>query len=275
MDIVNGTLKSEKAWKDEAVRLWSHDPCESRFGAECELGTLDFFQTVERRRYQECPWLQPVVGFGRYAGERVLEIGIGIGTDHLQFAKGGAKAIGIDLTPRCVQLTEHHLMHYGFSPRLFVADAENLALKDHSVDFVYSMGVLHHTPDIQKAVDEIYRVLKDGKETLVILYHKHSLYYWWTIRWVDRILGRGFLRESLAERLSRIEYSRIAAKPLVRLYSRRNARKLFRRFRVVEIQVRQLQRQDIAYLGPYIPSRLLQLLERRLGWYLVIRAFKG
>ncbi len=268
-------IDRERDWKQEAVRLWGHDPCESRFGAALKIGSLEFFQAVERRRYQECPWLRSVVEFDRYAGKRVLEIGIGMGTDHLQFARGGADPVGIDLTPRCVQLTARHLWLHDFRPRLLVADAEELALKDGSVDFVYSMGVLHHTPDIQKAVDEIYRVLKDGTEALVILYHRHSLFHWWSIRFVERILGRGFLRESLSQRLSRIEYSRIGARPLVKLYARRDARRLFRRFGAVEVQVKHLRRQDIAHLGPYIPSRFLQRLERRFGWYLVIRACKG
>jgi len=106
-----------------------------------------------------------IFSFAHFQGSRgleVLEIGVGLGADHQQFAQAGALLTGIDLTPRAVAHTQQRLESFGLNSSLKEADAENLPFSADCFDLVYSWGVLHHSPDTQSAVNEVFRVLKRG-----------------------------------------------------------------------------------------------------------------
>ena len=263
--------------KRRARRQWSEDPCGSHLAREHELGTRAFFEEVERQRYTEyAPWMRSVMGFDRFAGARLLEIGCGMGTDLLQFARGGARCTGVDLTPRSVEITRHRFALYGMSGDFMLADGEHLPFADESFDVVYSNGVLHHTPDTERAVREVHRVLRKGGLARVMLYHKHSLNYWGEI-----VLHRGVLRGELLrgrspeEIMSRyVEYSEHGGCPLVKVYSRREARALFKPFGEITVEVEQMIRQELSLLGPLVPESLFRRLRRSLGWNVIITARK-
>src|SRR5256884_4264496 len=134
--------------KQRAREQWSRDPAGAVYGKQHEVGTREFFDAVERHRYAEyAPWMPEVMGFDKFAGMRLLEIGCGMGTDLLQFARGGANVTGTDLTPRSIEISRQHLTIYGESGDFAIADCETLPFANESFDVVYSNGVLHHTPD--------------------------------------------------------------------------------------------------------------------------------
>ncbi|PIP18789.1 MAG: hypothetical protein COX41_06355 [Candidatus Omnitrophica bacterium CG23_combo_of_CG06-09_8_20_14_all_41_10] len=200
--------------------------------------------------------------------------------DSASFAKAGAIVTGIDLTPRSIELATKQFEIYGLKGEFFVADAENLPFPEESFDIVYSFGVLHHTPNIRKAIDEIYRVLKPGGQVLIMLYNKDSVFFLWDIVFLERIIHGNLLRESIEDRLSRIEYTTSGAKPLVRVYTRKEARKLFCKFRNVNVKVFQLKKDDISIpfieklVKQAISDKLVYSLSRHLGWNLFIRGTK-
>jgi len=113
-------------------------------------------------RYRLEPFIPPFAEFKSAKGRKVLEIGVGLGADHQRFAEAGADLYGIDLTERAVEHTRHRLALFGLTSSLAVGDAENLEFPDESFDQVYSWGVLHHSPDTQTAINEVWRVLKPG-----------------------------------------------------------------------------------------------------------------
>jgi SAM-dependent methyltransferase len=203
--------------KREARAQWGHDPAGGLAADGETLGTPESFARVEAYRYAEQPWMHDTFGYERWAGKDVLEVGVGLGTDHLQFARAGARARGIDLTPRCVELTSQRLEQEGLASDLSIMDAERLEFPDDSFDAVYSFGVLHHTSSPELAFHEIRRVLRPGGVFIGGLYNKRS---WFCLRMLtERILRLEFLREDWTERLSRIEYSTSDAKPHVRLFT--------------------------------------------------------
>ena len=267
----------QRDWKAEAVKQWGADPC----GADREtpFGTPEFFARVEHDRYVDyAPWMKQTIGFDRYAGKRLLEIGFGLGTDHVSFARGGAVCLGIDLTPEHVGATRRRLQLDGFPVRLMRGDAELLPLAAESLDVVYSFGVLHHTPGTEAAVEEIRRVLKPGGEAIVGLYHRNSLFYWGYCVLIAGLLRGGFFRDGYRETLSRIERREHSdAVPLVKVYSRRGARRLFRRFGSVETEVRHFDFNHAGRLGLFAKKflgRWEPQIARRLGWYVIVRARK-
>jgi len=263
--------------KKKAREQWTNDPAGAVYGRAHEFGTREFFDEVERHRYEEyAPWMPAVMGFDQFSGKRLLEVGCGMGTDLLQFARGGAEVTGVDLTPRSVETSRHHLSLYGQTGSFAFTDAENLPFANGSFEVVYSNGVLHHTPDTLRAVREIHRVLRPGGLARVMLYHRHSWNYWFEI-----ILHRGLLRGQLlrgrtaADIMSRyVEVNEGEGRPLVKVYSRRQARELFSMFTEVKLQVRQLTTNDFYFLGHLIPQKLVNVLGRWIGWNVIISARK-
>jgi ubiquinone/menaquinone biosynthesis C-methylase UbiE len=266
-----------EAEKQKARRQWTHDPCGARYGQKYEFATREFFDRVERHRYEEyAPWMPRVMGFDQFDGKQLLEVGCGMGTDLLQFAAGGARCTGVDLTPRSIELSRLHFALYERRAEFLLADGERLPFKDESFDVVYSNGVLHHTPDTEQGVREIHRVLRHGGTARVMLYHRNSLHYWGAIIFNRGILRGHFLRgHTPGEILSRYtEYSSADARPLVKVYSRQQARSLFEPFKEIKIEVEQMIRQELGILSPLIPESLFRRLRRNIGWNLIITAKK-
>jgi ubiquinone/menaquinone biosynthesis C-methylase UbiE len=270
-------MSTPRSEKQQAREQWTHDPAGAIHGREHEFGTRAFFDAVERHRYQEyAPWMREVMGFDQFAGKRLLEVGCGMGTDLLQFARGGAKVTGIDLTPRSIEISRHHLKLYGQRGDFAITDAEKLPFADESFDVVYSNGVLHHTPDTAGAIREIYRVLRPGGQARVMLYHRNSLHFWLQIIFRYGILHGELLGGRSAQEIMgrHVEVSASEAQPLVKVYSRWQARKLFSMFRDLEVEIEQLARSEFYLLGRFIPEALFRRFQRRIGWNVIISARK-
>ena len=268
------TLVKEKL---RAREQWGQDPCGSNHGREHESGSREFFDAIERHRYSEyAPWMPQLMEFQNFRDARLLEVGCGMGTDLLQFSRGGARCVGVDLTPRSIEITQHRFQLYGADGAFMISDAEHLPFLDESFEVVYSNGVLHHTPDTAGAIREVHRVLRPGGVAKVMLYHRNSLNYW-----VDIVLRHGVLRaeflrgRSAEEIMSRvIEYSDHGATPLVKVYSRKEARSLFSLFKDVVVDVEQLTRAELRFLSPLVSESMLDKLRKRIGWNVIVTAVK-
>ncbi len=268
------TLSAEK---QRAREQWTHDPAGAIYGRAHEFGTREFFDEIERHRYSEyAPWMKRVMGFDEFASQRLLEVGCGMGTDILQFARGGANVTGVDITPRSVETSRHHLRLYNHNGDFAITDAEALPFPAETFDVVYSNGVLHHTPDTAGAIREVHRVLRPGGLARVMLYHRRSLHYWLQIVIRHGILGGDFLRgRRPGEIMSRrVEINEGGGQPLVRVFSRAEARRLFSLFTEVKIEVEQLTRSEFYALGRLIPERIFRFLARTIGWNVIISARK-
>ena len=125
---------------------WNANPCNSRLSQETDRRR--YFEEISRKRYQGRDWHVPIIAkFNSFRGKDVLEIGCGIGTDGIEFARNGANYVGVDLTPNSVELTRERFKVFGVPGRFEVANAEQgLPLADESIDHVYSFGVIHHSP---------------------------------------------------------------------------------------------------------------------------------
>jgi ubiquinone/menaquinone biosynthesis C-methylase UbiE len=121
----------------------------------------------EEERYRTYPWLYQAAEFREHRGERVLEIGCGTGSDLLQFARHGAHAVGIDLTATHVGLARKRV---GNLATIHQGDARHLPFEDGVFDYVYCHGVLHHSDEPEKIVNEMFRVLRPGGKFNVHVY---------------------------------------------------------------------------------------------------------
>jgi ubiquinone/menaquinone biosynthesis C-methylase UbiE len=271
LDDVGSPPPDTSAWAAEvrrqAQKQWSHNPAGEVAIGDAALGTPDSFARVEAHRYREQPWMHETFEFERYAGKSVLEVGVGLGTDHAQFARAGARMTGVDLTPRCIELTKARFAQEGLESNLLVMDAERLEFEDASFDAVFSFGVLHHVADPDRALAEIRRVLRPGGTFAGAWYNKHSAFY---ARILAERLIRGDARaESIGDRLSRVEHSTTDAKPLVRLLTSRELRSMLARAGFSEIKI---ARRHLGLGGGRVPALAERLTGRVAGWYLIHHA---
>lgn len=167
--------------KSKVRDYWDSEACGTWF-TDKEKYTKEYFEDIEKARYQVSPEILPFAEFDKFKNKKLLEVGVGAGTDFLQWVRGGTHAYGIDLTQEAVDHVKHRLDIYGLkAEQLVVGDSENLPFEDNFFDIVYSWGVIHHTPDTEKALNEIIRVLKPGGISKIMIYHRHSLlvYLFW------------------------------------------------------------------------------------------------
>src|SRR5579872_2555143 len=194
-----------KLVKNDVERWWAENPM--TYGRthgqtdyreaeqQPQRGTLEFFQNVDAAFYAWNASLHSADGrfaklfpYHRYAGRRVLEIGCGMGTMAMNWALRGAEITAVDLNPTSIEQTKSRFALMGLSGHIQQADANVLPLEDASFDYVYSWGVLHHSPNLQMSMRELLRVLRPGGEFGVMLYSRHSVLYWYSIRLLEGFL---------------------------------------------------------------------------------------
>jgi len=137
-------------------------------------GSPEFFADLDAYRFDKLRYLPRLVDFDGYRGRRLLEVGCGIGTDLVRFARGGAQVTGVDLSRTAIALARRNLELAGLSGRLQVANGERLPFENQSFDLVYAHGVLQYTADPPALVRECRRVLAAGGEAIFMVYNRFS-----------------------------------------------------------------------------------------------------
>jgi ubiquinone/menaquinone biosynthesis C-methylase UbiE len=162
---------------DEVRSYWEQEACGTQkvVVGEIEKFSREWFERVESHRYHAEPFIHSVAQFTRHHGKKLLEVGVGAGTDHLQWARAGLDCHGVDLTDEAIEITRRHLKMYGLHSNLQRVDAEALPFEDNSFDLVYSWGVIHHSENPQIIITEIHRILKTGGTFIGMMYGRYSL----------------------------------------------------------------------------------------------------
>lgn len=232
-----------------------------------EIGSEEFFSELEQT-FRRFPYKDRLFRnlLRVSSGRRVLEVGCGLGIELGKLSRLGFEVTGVDLAPRAVDIANQYLESRKLDGKVEVGNAEALKYSDESFDAVYSSGVLHHTPDISKAIGEIWRVLKPGGRVLIVLYHRRSWFY-------------------LLYRLSdtHIEFEDKDA-PIINAYSETELKSLFTAFRNVSIEFEyyrpnRTDRRGImagCYNNVFVPLMHVapKLLVQRFGWHAVVTAAK-
>ncbi len=181
-----------EAMENEIKDFWQTHPCGAELvGDLCEETRAEyeeFFDRYDRFRYEKEPHILKNLDTIDFNGKRVLEIGLGQGADAEQIVKRGGIYTGVDLTAESVRRVKmrfslHNIPH----ERIEQATALDLPFDDDSFDIVFSHGVLHHIPNIEKAQAEIRRVLKTDGRLIAMLYAKWSLNYLLSISVLRRL----------------------------------------------------------------------------------------
>lgn len=157
-----------------AVRQYWNDHVHDWKVARSPAGTRGFFEEIEAYRYEKLHYLPKLVNFAGYTGQRVLDVGCGVGNDLSRFAKAGAVCTGIDLAPHSIDLARSNFSQRGLQGEFLVMDGEDLEFADDSFDLVFCHTVLHFTPNPERMVREIHRVLRPGGEAIAMTVNRKS-----------------------------------------------------------------------------------------------------
>ena len=234
---------------------------------EVELGSDDFYhllgQTMERYIYKKQLFYDLA---NSSAGQKLLEVGCGLGLELAKLGKLGFDVTGIDLSPKAVGLSESYLRNQGIKGQTLVQNAENMDFPNDAFDIIYSSGVLQHTPNIDKAIAEIWRVLKPAGRILIVLYHRHSWFY--PLYRISRI---------------NIEFQDQDA-PIINTYTKNELKLLFSRFRDIEIHSEYYYPQATKRRGflpamfnyVFVPiTRMIpSMFMKNFGWHIILTATK-
>ncbi len=266
----------------DAVRnYWNARPCNIRH-SQRPLGTKEYFDEVEARKYLVEPHIPRFAEFERWKGKRVLEIGCGIGTDTINFARHGAEVTAVDLSEKSLEVARQRAQVFGLQDRIqfFRANAEELSqvVPVEQYDLVYSFGVIHHTPHPDSVLEQIHRYAKPGGTLKVMVYNRRS----WKVLWIVLAFGKGrFWRQ----RELTAQYSEAQTGcPVTYSYTPAEGRRWLERngYESVDVWVDHIFPYRIADYKQYryrkewyfrwLPRPLFRGLERMFGWHLCMTA---
>jgi ubiquinone/menaquinone biosynthesis C-methylase UbiE len=182
-------------WADNPMTYGSEHGRADYDDRHYEIGSREFFDRLDQEFYS---WNTPlhqdrpfdrIFNYTKFGEEaRVLEIGCGLGTMAMNWALSGAAVTAVDLNPTSITQTRKRFELYGLTGEILAMDANNLEFPDATFDYVYSWGVLHHSPNLEKSLAEMMRVLKPDGEFGLMLYNRRSILYRYLIQYLEGFL---------------------------------------------------------------------------------------
>ncbi len=261
----------------EVRAFWDRRPCNIRHSPR-RVGTREYFDEVEARKYFVEPHIPGFAQFERWRGKKVLEIGCGIGTDAVNFARHGADLTAMELSERSLEVARRRLEVYGLKARLYCGNAEQLSVvvPVEPYDLVYSFGVVHHTPHPDRVLQEIQKFCKPETEIRLMLYSRWS----WKAFWIILTHGNGaFWR---ASELIKTYSEAQTGCPVTSCYTFYDIRRLLQDYRILEVRKDHIFPYRIEKYVNYeyerewyfrwMPDLVFHWLERHFGWHTLVAA---
>lgn len=266
---------------DAVADYWNRRPCNIRHSPK-PVGSKAYFDEVEARKYLVEPHIPRFAEFERWTGKRVLEIGCGIGTDTINFARAGAEVTVVELSAESLKVARQRAEVMGVADRITFhqGDAERLPeiLAPRTFDLIYSFGVIHHTPRPERVFEHLRQYMGPESTLKVMLYHRWS----WKTLWIMLTYGRGQFWK-LDDWIARHSEAQTGC-PVTYSYSRSGIRRLLaglgyrvRRASVDHVfpyridDYRQYRYVKVWYFR-WLPRPLFRAFERTFGWHLLVEA---
>jgi len=293
---------SEKS--SEIKKFWNENPVGSNF-INYEQGKR-FYEKYDEFRYRTEGHIIHELDKINFKEKKVLEIGLGQGSDSMQIINRGAIFYGIDITEESIRRVKERFELYAVPyNEIIVGNAENMPFSSDFFDIVYSHGVIHHSESIENIVKEIHRVLKKGGKAVVMLYHKNSFNYYISIAILRRIgllllvpfpfmikiisKFTGEQPERIDKHLTNLKaqgLSYLLMKNFIHkstdgpnnvfasVWTTKSANKLFDKFENISTHIHFLNERHLLGIQYLLPKTLKRLLAKYFGWHLWIKATK-
>lgn len=268
----------------EVQDFWNARPCNIRHSQKT-LGTKEYFDEVEKRKFFVEPHLVDFADFPSVKGKKVLEIGCGLGTTTINFARAGAKKVtAVDLSEKSLGIASKSAKVYGFDQviHFYHANAEELSktVPAEEYDLIFSFGVIHHSPHPEKILKELQAYLAPKGLLKIMVYYRYS----WKAIWILFKYGR-LQFWKLPQSVAKYSEAQTGC-PITYTYSKKDADSLLN-----ETGFKPL-RMDVDHIFPYripdyveyryvkewyfrwMPKWLFGALKKKLGWHLCLTAQK-
>jgi len=261
--------------------FWDKQPCNIKHSS-LEIGTREYFNEVEKRKYFVEPHIPRFAQFDLWRGKNVLEIGCGIGTDTINFAKIGAQITAIDISSRSVSIAKKRAKIFKLKNNIkfFVHDAEKLSkfLSTETYDLIYSFGVIHHTPNPERLIQQFVYLSHEGTILKIMVYNHYS----WRV--IQIILSSGLkIFHGLKYLIAENSEAQTGC-PITYTFSKRKIRKLLEQngFFIKQISINHIFPYNISRYQNYeyqkvwyfwwMPNSIFRILEKLIGWHICITA---
>lgn len=257
----------KESLEDRIRRYWDNQPCNIKHSSG-EVGSLEFFQEVSAKRFRAEPHIPEFAGFHLWQGQRVLEIGPGIGSDAAEFARNGAEYYGIDYSAESVKLAQRRFEVEGLEGQFICGNASDESVYEDlpEMDLVYSYGVIHHFPAIEQIIDNIHKILKPDGEFRFMVYAKNS--------WKQAMINKGL-----------DQYEAQSGCPYAKSYTHSDIYYLLdKKFEIARIRQDHCfmynvpeYKQGCYELEPWfaaMPDAMRDAVREYLGWHLLVKARK-
>jgi len=252
---------------DKIINYWNNQPCNIKHSS-CEIGTKEYFDEVEKRKYFVESHIPEFAEFENWRGKKVLEIGCGIGTDAVNFSRNGAIYTGIELSDKSLEITKKRFEIFGLEGNFYNMDAQNLdelSKLGSDFDLIYSFGVIHHSPNPQKIIDNCLLLLKPDGIFKIMVYAENS----WKKIMIDGGLD---------------QYEAQSSCPVAFTYTKEQVYEMLKNFKNISIRQEHIFPYKISEYKKYeykkedwfesMPKEMFYLLEKKLGWHLCITCQK-
>jgi SAM-dependent methyltransferase len=251
---------SPDSLKQQVQGFWDEQSCNTEVAQAATL-SREYFEEIEAFRYFDQPFIHAFAQFTRYRSKKVLEVGFGAGTDFIQWLRAGALVSGVDLTAQALKHVQSRIAVYGLPApeKLQTADAETLPFPSDTFDLGYSFGVLHHTPDTERALRDLVRVIRPGGQLKIMLYNRRSIFV------LNRWVRFGLLKGRPWRSLKWILWNRVES-PGTKGYSRKELVRWLEGLPLQNIHVRtEITSADYLASSAFAPLNWLYRLALRLA----------
>ena len=165
---------------EEVKIYWNNRPCNIKHSKK-EINTIEYFNEVEAKKYFVEPHIYKLADFQKWKGKKVLELGCGIGTDSINFARCGADLTVVDISDVSLDICKKRFELFGLNARFFNMNIEEINFENEKFDLIYSFGVIHHTVEPSNVIKKVENLLKDDGEFRFMVYSKISYKLFWVM----------------------------------------------------------------------------------------------
>lgn len=264
---------------EKVKKYWDDRPCNIRHSKR-PVGTREYFYDVEAKKYKVESHIYSFADFNKWKGKKILEIGCGLGTETINFARAGAQVTAVDMSEKSLELAKKRAEVFGLTDKItfYQGNAEELnrVVPAQKFDLVWSFGVIHHTPDPSNVIKCIKEFMGPSTELRMMVYNKFS----WKVLWILFKYGYGRVW-NINELIATYSEAQTDC-PVTFTYSKESVRELLKGFEIEQIQIEHIFSYKISdyiqnkfvkvWYFRYLPEELFKWLEKRLGWHMCVKA---